>query len=507
MKCVMCKGGELAPGKTTVKVQRGETLVIIKDVPADVCQDCGEAYLDGNVAKKIERQGEWNEMSVDDISVRVTKGTTPAGGQFIDQGINFIKVESITDDGRIDINRVAHIDDATNATLSRSILKQNDVLFTIAGTIGRVALVSEKILPANTNQAVAIVRPNLEVIVPRFLYYALKDKARAKQIYTRVVQSVQANFSLGELSSLKVLLPPLPEQRAIAHILGTLDDKIELNRRMNETLEAMAQAIFKSWFVDFDPVRAKMEGRPTELPKEIEDLFPDSFEDSELGEIPRGWEVGPINTFAQISIGGQWGKDSKENEDFIEFISLRGVDIEQLRNGNMAIKAVRRWCKKSAIQSRLIKPNEVLIASSGIGPVGRSLWVPKNPKEFFGIEVIHSNFVKKIKCSSIATAIYLDRILFEMRTSGEVWEYINGTSIPNLNDKDLLANKFVIIPPNKILEIFKSIIEPISNKIFSLESINLSMIRDSLLPKLLSGEIKVSGIPPRQRSTGERQAK
>ena len=85
---------------------------------------------------------------------------------------------------------------------------------------------------------------------------------------------------------------PLPEQRAIAHILGTLDDKIELNRRMNETLEAMARALFKSWFVDFDPVRAKAEGRDPGLPRHIADLFPDSFEDSELGEIPKGWEVG-----------------------------------------------------------------------------------------------------------------------------------------------------------------------------------------------------------------------
>ena len=96
---------------------------------------------------------------------------------------------------------------------------------------------------------------------------------------------------LRNASKLAVALPPLPEQRAIAHILGTLDDKIELNRRMNETLEAMARALFKSWFVDFDPVRAKAEGRDPGLPKHIADLFPDSFEDSELGEIPKGWEV------------------------------------------------------------------------------------------------------------------------------------------------------------------------------------------------------------------------
>ena len=99
--------------------------------------------------------------------------------------------------------------------------------------------------------------------------------------------------------------PPMDmaEQRAIAHILGTLDDKIELNRRMNETLEEMARALFKSWFVDFDPVRAKMEGRDTGLPPDVADLFPDRLVDSELGEIPEGWEVNRMEDFATVVYG------------------------------------------------------------------------------------------------------------------------------------------------------------------------------------------------------------
>jgi type I restriction enzyme, S subunit len=99
------------------------------------------------------------------------------------------------------------------------------------------------------------------------------------------------NLNTSILAACPFVVPSLPAQRAIAHILGTLDDKIELNRRMNETLEAMARVLFKSWFVDFDPVRAKAEGRAPGLPKPIADLFPDRFEDSELGEIPEGWEA------------------------------------------------------------------------------------------------------------------------------------------------------------------------------------------------------------------------
>ena len=162
-----------------------------------------------------------------------------------------------------------NIDEHTHQLLTRSVLAEDDVLFSIAGTIGRVTRVQKDILPANTNQAVAIVRPNKEVIDPRFLYYILRDDSRIQRARTHVVQSVQANFSLSELSAIEIPVPPMPEQKAIAHILGTLDDKIELNRRMNRTLEEMARAIFQDWFVDFGPTRAKMEGQEPYLPPEL----------------------------------------------------------------------------------------------------------------------------------------------------------------------------------------------------------------------------------------------
>src|SRR5439155_11673044 len=110
--------------------------------------------------------------------------------------------------------------------------------------------------------------------------------------------------SLGDQRKMHITLPSPREQRAIGNILGTLDDKIELNRRMNETLEALARALFKSWFVDFDPGRAKAEGRDPGLPKPLADLFPDRFVDSELGEIPQGWQLGPILICAELFSGG-----------------------------------------------------------------------------------------------------------------------------------------------------------------------------------------------------------
>ena len=157
------------------------------------------------------------------------------------------------------------------------------------GKPGTCAVIPEELPDSNCSDLV-IVRCGAEIL-NRFLCYYV-NSAASNHIAAHTVGAVQQHFNVASAKTMEIPLPPLGEQKAIAHILGILDDKIELNRKTNETLEAMAKALFKSWFVDFDPVRAKVEGRPTGLPAEISDLFPDSFEDSELGEIPSGWVGG-----------------------------------------------------------------------------------------------------------------------------------------------------------------------------------------------------------------------
>ena len=158
------------------------------------------AKLEGAIKANLRgwvMAGEWKQTTVGEVTDRVTKGTTPTtlGGHFVEHGISFVKVESLAEDGRILPDKLAHIDAATDALLPRSRLEQDDILFTIAGTIGRASLVPKWLLPANTNQAVAIVRPKRGIIDPRFLFYVLRDQSRVKHAQTRVVQSVQANFS------------------------------------------------------------------------------------------------------------------------------------------------------------------------------------------------------------------------------------------------------------------------------------------------------------------------
>ena len=364
--------------------------------------------------------------------------------------------------------------------LKNNVLPPYSVMLSCIATVGKTGITTRK---SFTNQQINSVIPNENIVDSLFLYYLFTQLGH-KLESRGGGGSVYANVSKSLFSNIEVNLPSnLSEQRAIAHILGTLDDKIDLNRRMNETLEAMAQALFKSWFVDFDPVRAKMEGRPTGLPKEIEDFFPDSFEDSELGEIPRGWEVTVLGEIINILDSKRIplsGKQRNERPgpypyygaagilDFIDDFIFEGIFILVgedgsviNRNGNPVTQYV--WGK---------------------------FWVSNHAHVLSGNRGISN-----------------EHLLLFLQTL-EIGPYVTGAVQPKLNQTNLCRIPF-LLPNESICKSFEDIVSPI----YAIYRENfmqikiLTNIRDNLLPKLLSGEIKVSGIPPRQRSTGERQAK
>ena len=213
-------------------------------------------------------------------------------------GVPVVKIANVKD-GSLAMEGCSFVSPATAQNAADSNLRAGDVLVAMTGYIGDVAIVLDRNLPAVLNQRVGkftVREPNR--LTERFLFYLLRTKQIREELEGLAYGSAQANISPTLIQSVEIPLPPLPEQRAIAHVLGTLDDKIELNRRMNETLEEMARAIFKSWFVDFDAVRAKVDGRWRHgeslpgLSTDLYDVFPDRLVPSELGEIPEGWEVG-----------------------------------------------------------------------------------------------------------------------------------------------------------------------------------------------------------------------
>ena len=283
------------------------------------------------------------------------------------------------------------------------------------------------------------------------------------------------------VSRYKISLPPLPEQRRIAHILRTLDDKIELNRQMNETLEATARAIFKSWFVNFDPVKAKMEGRtPACMDAETAALFPSAFQDSPLGKIPEGWTVG---TLGDLSHQPQYGYTASAKDEIVGPKFLRITDINKQAWVDWSSVPYCEITDKDVDKYRLYK-GDVLIAR--MADPGHGVVIEENQEAVFASYLIRFRPIQD----------QYARFLQYWLRSNSYWELVKGREIgttrASLNAKTLSG--FPLVIPSL------SVVESFSNQVASLrarivantsETESLATLRDTLLPKLLSGEIRV----------------
>ncbi len=268
-----------------------------------------------------------------------------------------------------------------------------------------------------------------------------------------------------------VNLPPLPEQRAIAHVLGALDDKIELNRRMNETLEGMARALFKSWFVDFDPVRAKMEGRDPGLPQDVADLFPDRMVDSEMGRIPEGWEVGPLKAFTHLTMGQSPPGSTYNDRDV-------GLPFFQGRS-EFGFRYPRKKRSCSA-PTRVADPGDTLVSVRA--PVGdiNLAW----ERCCIGRGVAALRHKSNSSSFTYYSAWALESELKQYEHTGTVFGAINKRQFEALK---------VIEPNSCVVDAFdaSSAILDARIRMNVAESRTLAALRDTLLPKLVSGELRV----------------
>jgi len=324
--------------------------------------------------------------------------------------------------------------------------------------------------------SVAILRPNARVDSD-FLHYYL-DAPQTRALLKAGFRSGSAipRVVLKDFRRAPVTVPPLREQRAIAHILGTLDDKIELNRRMNETLEAMARALFKSWFVDFDPVRAKAEGRDPGLPKPLADLFPDSFEDSELEEIPKEWKVGTLADFAILN-SESWSKETRP-----EVINY--VDLSNTKWGS--IEAVTCYAQRDAPSraQRVLRPGDTIVGT--VRP-GNGSYAFISADELTG----STGFaVLRPRRTEYAQFVYLGATASE---NIETLSHLaDGGAYPAVRPEVVIATQ-VIRPSDKVLARFSMLCAPLLGKIAQneRESYTLAAQRDALLPKLISGELRI----------------
>jgi len=336
------------------------------------------------------------------------------------------------------------------------------------------------------NNHAHIVQGN-ERATTRFLHYALA----ATDISGYLTGSTMPKLTQGNLNRISVVAPPLPEQKRIAHILGTLDDKIELNRRMNATLEAMSRAIFKSWFVDFDPVRQKAAGKqPVGMDARTAALFPDSFEDSEIGEVPKGWGVDAFADHFDADRGLSYKGEGLRNDG-------SGVPMHNLNSiyegGGYKHEGIKYYAGEYR-DKHLISPGDVIVTNTEQGfdhlLIGHAAIVPA----CFGPTGLYSHHIYRVRCkpSSPLTPNYVVSLLNDPRWHYWISGFSNGTTI-NMLPLDALQMPLLVVPPPALAQVFDQLAMSTHERREAnlQQSRTLATLRDTLLPKLLSGEVRV----------------
>jgi type I restriction enzyme S subunit len=319
-----------------------------------------------------------------------------------------------------------------------------------------------------------------------FIYWLLRGPNYYKHIVSSAKGTTVRMITKDAVESFSFNCPPKEKRDTIVRILNDLENKIELNNQINQNLEALAQALFKQWFVDF------------EFPNENGEPYKSSggeMIDSELGEIPKGWEAHPIGDLFEFVVGGDWGNDFIDEEHTEKCYVIRGTDIPQLRNGSIGNIPIRFIKEKKAI-SRFLKPGDLVIEISGGSkdqPTGRTILITRELLDRLDNSAIPASFCRLIRPKqgfSEFLGVYFDKIYSE----GKTWEYQNqSTGIANFQFK-YFEEKEVLALPNDplIIEAFNELVDPIISTISSNENLDLVKLRDTLLPKLISGELEVS---------------
>ncbi len=404
--------------------------------------------------------------------------TGPFGSQlhaadYVPHGVPSIMPQNIGDN-RVVRDGVAQITLEDAVRLARYRVRPGDIVYSRRGDVERRALIREQEDGWLCGTGCLRVRFGVGHVDPAYASFYLGDARVREWVVRHAHGATMPNLNTEILSALPFVVPPLNEQRAIAHILGTLDDKIELNRRMNETLEAMARALFKSWFVDFDPVRAKAEGRDPSLPEPIAGLFPDRFEDSELGEIPAGWTVG---TLADVAEHRRRGVQPSEIEASTPYIALEHMPRRSI--------ALSEWGAADGLESNKFEFNRGEILFGKLRPYFHKVGVaPVNGVCSTDIVVVAPQAVK-----------WFGFVLGHVSSDAFV-EHTNagstGTKMPRTSWAEMTRYS-VVIPPKSVAEAFTARIRSAVERIIASihESRALAALRDALLPKLISGELRV----------------
>lgn len=429
----------------------------------------------------------WELVRLKGISKKIGSGSTPTGGQAAYQAkrTNYALIRSQNVFDRLFSEAgLAFISDAQAQGLRNVNLEEDDLLLNITGdgiTFGRTCMVPARILPACVNQHVVIIRVNREFVHPGYLLGFLTHPQVKKYIEGFNAGGSRRAITKAHIESFVVPLPPMPLQIDIAKTLGGLDDRIALLRETNATLEAIARTLFKSWFVDFDPVRAKQERRvPEAMNETTATLFSDSFSHSVLGLVPDGWQLSTLGENTSYLNRGISPK-------YVDQGGVIVINQKCIRDFTLDVSKSRRHDSvQRKIYGRELCEGDILVNSTGVGTLGRVAQVLSVDEP-----MIVDSHVTVVRTGESLTWNYLG--LFLMAKQSEIESLGEGSTGQTELSRSRLMQLLLVIPPKEILSEFDQIVVPLRHKFSAnLKQIQvLAVLRDTLLPRLISGQLRL----------------
>lgn len=417
---------------------------------------------------------EWKQVKLSEICISISDGDHSAPPQ-VENGIPFITISNITENNEIDFQKTKFVPQNYYDSLKGCRkAEQGDILYSVVGTFGKPVYVKDD-RPFVFQRHIAILKPN-EFVDNRFLYYTLLSPAFYQKADQMAIGAVQRTIGLNSLRDASICIPvTINDQRKITNILSSLDAKIENNNKINANLEAQAAALFKSWFVDFEPFRNG------------------EFVESELGMIPKGWKVGTYEDIIEGTVSGDWGKETPQGNYTHEVACIRGCDFQDMSNGVRG-KTPQRYILEKNYTTKKLNDKDILVEISGgtqTVSTGRVCLVSDQMLQKYNYDIVCTNFCRVVRPLAGFSAYIYYSWLYKYNKK-VMFGYENGTSgIKNFQMKDFLSKEPVLIPSLDCLVKFQKLIDTLQNTIQSngTENTKLSSFRDTLLPKLMSGEI------------------
>ena len=426
---------------------------------------------------------EWKEYKLGDVCTIV--GRIGFRGYTTDDLTNNPKDGAITLSptnivaGELDLSKPTYIKWPKYYESPEIMLEKDDIVIVKTGSsIGRTTRIREIKHPMTLNPQFVVLK---DIKVDNgFLSYIIKSPLFQASLKAITVGSAIPTLSQKNLAKISINIPEEKTQKRISRVLSSLDDKIEVNRKINANLEQQAQALFKSWFVDFEPFKNG------------------EFVESELGMIPKGWRVGRFDDIIESTISGDWGKEKPERNYIHKVACIRGCDFQDIKNG-LRGKTPERYILEKNFQTKHFKDKDILVEISGgtaTVSTGRVCPVSQLLIDKFNEDIVCTNFCRLVRPVRNYGAYLYYSWLFKYNNK-VMFGYENGTSgIKNFRIKDFTALEPVVIPSEEALLSFQSMIDRLQMKLQmnGSESQKLATLRDTLLPKLMSGELKVNEV-------------